>query len=106
MTLQIQSLLRLLEAAGFEYPVAVCPGEDPELGRVLDADAFDVPEPRAVGVSTRLAEILWQAGFSPTTVLPGIVHDSESEAWRTRLPPETVWYQPHRSGRRRRSSGS
>ena len=106
MTLQIQSLLGLLEAAGFEYPVAVRPGQDPELGHILDADAFDVPEPQAVAVSSRLAHILWPAGFTPTTVLPGIVHDFESAEWRASLPAGTVWYRPGRSGVRTHANSS
>ena len=106
MTPQIQALLRLLEAAGFEYPVAVSPGRDPELGSVLDADAFDVPEQVAVAVSSRLAKVLWPAGFTPTTVLPGIVHDFESPERRASLPPETVWYWPLHSGSRMRLRSS
>lgn len=91
---QIQTLVKLLEVAAFEYPVAVYRDVDPEIGPVLEIDAFDVPGSVAVAVSHRLATITWPAAFTAMTSLPGIIHDFESAESREYLPPDTVWYLP------------
>ena len=94
MELVIPKVLELLDRARFEYPVAIHPGRDPELGPVLEVDAFDVVAVVAVAVSSRLAAIVWPVAFESLTLLPGIVHDFEAEAARDALPAETVWYTP------------
>ena len=58
MTAQVQSLMQLLAAANFEFPVVVFPAVDAEVGEVLEADAYFVPPGEAVAVSRRLAQIL------------------------------------------------
>ena len=98
MTAQVQSLMQLLAAANFEFPVVVFPAVDAEVGEVLEADAYFVPPGEAVAVSRRLAQILWPVGFAPDTVLPGIVQDFEAAEWREELPREAVWYWPPREG--------
>src|SRR5262245_35326571 len=94
MNAHLKGLIYLLERGRFAFPVALYPGVDAELGEVLEADAFDVPAGRGQEVSQQLADLLWPAAFDERTVLPGIRYDFESEAQRTALPPETVWYAP------------
>jgi len=97
---QIQTLVQLLEAAAFEYPVAVYRDVDWEIGPVLEVDAFDVPESVAVAVSQRLGTITWPAAFAAMTSLSGIIHDFESAERRAELPPDTVWYLPVKAAAR------
>jgi len=92
---QIQKLIALLEGVGFEFPVAIYPGRDPELGEVIEVDAFDVPERVSTEVGLRLGQVLWPVSFEPDTVLPGVMHDFESAARRSELPPTTIWYIPN-----------
>ena len=90
----IKQVIDTLDGAGFEFPVAIYPDRDPELGDVVEVDAFDVPAGVAVAVSSRLGDFVWPVAFSSGTMLPGIVYDSESAARRATLPPDTVWYTP------------
>ena len=102
MNAQIENLVALLVQADFEYPVAFYPGSDPELGQVLEVDAFDVPDTVGNGITQRLGRILWPAAFEPETVLPGVYHVCESAAHRSSLPGGTVWYLPRRERARLR----
>jgi len=94
MNPQIPKLLQLLDAAHFEFPVAFYHGDAPEIGDVIEADAFDVPLVGGVAISQRLGAILWPAGNTPMMVLPGIIDDCDSEERRAGLPDDTVWYLP------------
>lgn len=94
MNPQIPTLLQLLNAAQFEFPVAFYEGDDPEIGAVIEADAFDVPLVGGVAISQRLGAILWPAGNTPMIVLPGIIDDCDSQGRRAELPDDTVWYLP------------
>jgi hypothetical protein len=96
MNVQIENLVALLAQAAFEYPVAFHPGRDPELGTVLEVDAFDVPGEVDVTVCQRLGTILWPVAFEPDTVLPGAFDERDSATQRALLPAGTVWYEPRR----------
>ena len=86
-------ILDRLTNDGFPYPVAIYHGTAPELGSVLYADAFDVPEDPILEVSRRLNDVLGMFDTDPL-LLPGAIHDFESAAKREELPADTVWYLP------------
>lgn len=88
-----RSILDRLASDDFPFPVAIYQGTAPELGAVLYADAFDVPEGPILEVSRRLNEVLDMLDSDPL-LLPGAVHDFESAEQRARLPLDTVWYEP------------
>ncbi len=104
MKRQIRTLLRLLEAEGFEFPVAFYEDTAPDLGDVIEADAFDVPAAVGLAVSQRLGAILWSESFGKKTVLTGVIDDRDSGQWRARVPGDAVWYWPARAGSRARES--
>ncbi len=106
MNPQIRALMRLLEAAHFEFPVAFFEDVDPEIGDMIDADAFDVPSLGRRDISLRLGEILWSQSFHPRTVLTGTVEARDSEERRECLPPDTVWYLPTKAALRTRVPSS
>ncbi|HZN38911.1 MAG TPA: hypothetical protein VFD82_08915 [Planctomycetota bacterium] len=87
------TILDRLTNDGFPYPVAIYDGTAPELGPVLCADAFDVPEDVILEISRRLNEVLGLLDTDPL-LLPGAIHDFESADKRDELPPDTVWYRP------------
>jgi hypothetical protein len=88
-----ETILDRLTKDGFPYPVAIYDGTAPELGPVLYADAFDVPEDSILEISRRLNEVLGLLDSDPL-LLPGAIHDFESADTREELPPDTVWYRP------------
>ena len=87
------TILDRLTKDGFPYPVAIYQGTAPELGPVLYADAFDVPEDPILEVSRRLNDVLGLLDSDPL-LLPGAIYDFESADKREELPPDTVWYRP------------
>lgn len=92
----IQTILDLLGTDNFPYPVAIFPDRDWDLGPILSVQAFDVPEGVALDVSERINDLLWPIETQPL-MLPGAIHDFESEAHRQALPEYTVWYHPRRT---------
>jgi len=88
-----RTILDRLASDDFPYPVAIHAGHAPELGPVLWADAFDVPEGPIVEISQRLSEVIGMLDAEPP-LLPGSIHDFESNVRRSQLPADTVWYQP------------
>lgn len=96
MTAQIRSMLAALEAAAFDFPVAIYPEHAWDLGPVLSVDAFDVPETRVLDVAEQLNDLLDPIEAEPMWLACAFDADS-SAAKRAALPAETVWYLPHRT---------
>ena len=88
-----ETIIDRLTSDEFPYPVAIYHGTAPELGPVLYADAFDVPEEPILDISRRLNDVLGMFDTDPV-LLPGAIHDFESAEKREELPPDTVWYRP------------
>jgi len=106
MNPQIMALIELLHIAQFEFPVAFFEDVDPDVGDMIDADAFDVPTQGRFDTSLRLGKILWPMSFHPRTVLTGTVEAGDSAERRERLPPDSVWYLPVKAGARTRLPSS
>lgn len=88
-----QRVLEALARAAFPFWVAVHDGHDPELGPVLEVQAFDVPEERSVNVSLDLTKIVRRCALTGTA-LAGAFDVVESSDRRAYLPRDTAWYRP------------
>ncbi len=88
-------VVRALELARFAYPVAIHPGQAPEIGAVLEVHAFDVPEQDAVRVSFELTQIVRKCKLAAVPLV-GCYDMVESDEQRECLPPMTWWYRSAR----------
>jgi hypothetical protein len=93
---QIRTILDLLVANDFPYPVAIFPDQDFDLGPILSVLAFDVPESVFLDVSQDITDLLWPVETQPM-LLASAIHDFESARQRAKLPEDTVWYEPRRT---------
>jgi hypothetical protein len=97
----LQALVGALERARFPYPVAIYPEDVWDLGSVLCADAFDVPEYLVLHAADSLADVLDPIETDPV-LLPCAFDENTSRQKRGSLPTATVWYEPrHKRARTR-----
>ena len=93
MVNDVAILLKALHAAAFTFRVAVFDGHDPEMGPVLEAHAFDVPEELSVAVSFDLTKLVRRAGLS-RVALAGVFDEVESPGRSSSVPRTAAWYEP------------
>lgn len=92
----IKTILELLQASDFPFPVAIFPDRDWDLGPILSVQAFDVPDGAMLDVSQQICDLLWPVETQPM-ILTGALYDFASEAHRQALPADTAWYEPRRT---------
>ncbi|MBM4061986.1 MAG: hypothetical protein FJ265_12955 [Planctomycetes bacterium] len=96
MSRDIEKIEALLTLDRFPFAVAMFPGHVQELGDVIEAQAFDVPEDEILKVSRRLNQLLVAARTRPLAVGSAFLA-AESTAIRDALPRTVHWWRPTNS---------
>jgi hypothetical protein len=78
---------------GFPFRVAIYPAHVPELGDVVEVNAFDVPEAGVLSVSRRLNQLLCALRMQPLAVGTTFL-DTESERCAANVPDDAIWFAP------------
>jgi hypothetical protein len=103
LTKRIQEALR---QDGFPFRVAIYPGHVPELGEVVEVNAFDVPEAGVLDVSRRLNRLLCTLRTQPMAVGTAFL-DAESDRCAANVPDGAIWLAPDgTASRTQRPTGS
>jgi hypothetical protein len=89
-----ERILRRLERDRCPFRVAVYAGSDPDLGKLIEVHAFEVPGNSCAAVSRRLNHLLWGVD-QEANVVAGAYGVDESPSRQVELPDDVIWYEPN-----------